>query len=149
MKKHIVEVVILGLALLLLSAVIGITTHRDKKAEKEAKQQEEIARQEELNNMVINTAVEDTSGDLSYNYICGTETIYNQCEELPYNYYSDLAENVNEYLQSQGIKGKGVAVSCVRVQGYTYRVYFNIEDYDKQLLNEFKLYDWKFTNSLE
>ena len=145
MKKHIVEIVILGLALILLITSVGIVTRRERKEEKEAIE----AQIEEKSKEAVNTALEDETGDLNYNYITGTEKISKKYEEIPYNFYMDLSEEVNNYLQSQGIKGKRVNLVQIQDRGYTYILKFDIEDCEQQLVSEFKLHDWVFTNTLE
>ena len=145
MKKHIVEFVILGLALIMLLTSVFIVTKREKKAEK----QEIEAKIEEKAQETINTALDDETGDLSYNYITGTENISKQYEEIPYNFYMDLSEEVNTFLQSQGINGKRVNLVSTQDRGYIYTLKFDIEDCEQQLISEFELHDWVFTNTLE
>ena len=107
--------------------------------------QEQLALKEQE---IVNTALEDDSGDLTYNYLSGMEKM-SQYDRIPYNYYMDVADSINDYLQSNDIKGKELKLVSTSRKGLIFTTKFEIQGLDKKLVNTFDLLEWEFENKLE
>lgn len=144
MKKHLLEVVLLGAALAILISVCIISTNKEKDEENKVMQEQLALKEQES----VNTMLEDDSGDLTYNYLSGMEKM-SQYDRIPYNYYMDVADSINDYLQSNDIKGKELKLVSTSRKGLIFTTKFEIQGLDKKLVNTFDLLEWEFENKLE
>ena len=144
MKKHLLEVVLLGAALAILISVCIISTNKEKDEENKVMQEQLALKEQES----VNTVLEDDSGDLTYNYLSGMEKM-SQYDRIPYNYYMDVADSINDYLQSNDIKGKELKLVSTSRKGLIFTTKFEIQGLDKKLVNTFDLLEWEFENKLE
>ena len=144
MKKHLLEVVLLGAALVILISVCIISTNKEKDEENKVMQEQLALKEQES----VNTVLEDDSGDLTYNYLSGMEKM-SQYDRIPYNYYMDVADSINDYLQSNDIKGKELKLVSTSRKGLIFTTKFEIQGLDKKLVNTFDLLEWEFENKLE
>ena len=144
MKKHLLEIVLLGAALAILISVCIISSNKEKKEENKAIQEQIVLKEQES----VNTVLEDDSGDTTYNYLSGMEKM-TQYDRIPYNYYMDVAESINDYLQANDIKGKEIKLVSSSRKGLIFTTKFEIQGLDKKLVNTFDLLEWEFENKLE